>query len=252
MLFSKRTLLFVLLGICVAQAAYAYYNLPPLPVPDRYGDVVMDRVSSANGQEAVVFSHWSHRVRYSCRVCHYELNFELSAGQTEISEEENRDGDFCGACHDGTLAFGHTEEHCAKCHTGADVDRREKFRTVLRSLPRTKFGNKIDWVKAQRRGIIKPLYSLFRPEEQPMPFDKRLELAAEWTYVPPAIFNHASHVVLLDCANCHPDLFNIQKKGTEHFRMEYILQKKFCGACHFSVALPIDDCHACHPGMHGK
>jgi c(7)-type cytochrome triheme protein len=245
-------LLVGLLVLCLSWPALAYFRLPRLPSPDKYGDVVMDRVASAKGEKAVVFSHWSHRVRYSCRVCHYELNFEMAAGQTEFSEEENRDGEFCGACHDGTLVFGHTEEHCEKCHTGPSVDRRSLFATLqdkLRRLPRTGFGNRIDWGLALRTGQIAPRYSLFKAEEKPMAFDKRLVLAAEWNWVPPAIFDHATHVPWLDCSNCHPDIFNIKKKTTKHFSMEYILEKKFCGVCHFSVALPMDDCQACHPGM---
>jgi c(7)-type cytochrome triheme protein len=93
---------------------------------------------------------------------------------------------------------------------------------------------------------------MFRPDEKPMAFDKRLELVAEWDWVSPAVFNHATHTPWLDCANCHPEIFNIKKKTTKHFLMEYILEKKFCGVCHFSVALPIDDCHACHPAMSRK
>ncbi len=160
MLFTKKAILVILAVVCTVQVAYAYYNLPRLPAPDKYGDVVMDRLSSANGQKAVVFSHWSHRARFSCRICHYELNFQLNAGLTDISENENRDGDFCGACHDGTRAFGHTEEHCAKCHTGANVSRRDKFNALSSVLPKGAYGNRIDWVKAQWQGAINPLYSL--------------------------------------------------------------------------------------------
>jgi len=31
--------------------------------------------------------------------------------------------------------------------------------------------------------------------------------------------------------------------------MQYILETKFCGACHLTVAFPLDDCLRCHPGM---
>jgi len=252
MISNRRIILTVLLTISIALPSSAYYPLPPLPPPDKFGDVVMDKVASSKGAKAVVFSHWSHRTSYTCRVCHYELNFEVVAGQTEISEEENREGEYCGACHDGVQAFGHTEEHCAKCHTGPQVDRRDKFvalKQKLRRVPQTGLGNRINWVEALRSGAIEPRYSLFRADEKPMAFDKRLELAAEMSWVPPAIFDHATHTPWLDCANCHPAIFNIKKKTTKHFRMEYILEKRFCGVCHLSVALPIDECHACHPKM---
>jgi len=245
----RKLILALLLFAGCAWTALAYYQLPPLPTADRYGDIVMDRVASAGGVKAVVFSHWSHRTRYSCRVCHFELNFELQAGQTEISEEDNRAGDFCGACHDGQQVFGSTEENCGRCHTGPQIDRSAVFYQLRDRLPKSRFGNRIDWVKAQQNGAIKPIYSLFRADEKPLAFDKKLVLLAEWNWVPPAIFNHGTHAPWLDCSNCHPDIFNIQKKTTKHFLMQYILEKKFCGVCHFSVALPSDDCHACHPAM---
>ena len=102
---------------------------------------------------------------------------------------------------------------------------------------------------------VKPLhmrcmgkYSIYK-DEKPLDFDKKLELNAEWSGISPAVFPHASHVQWLDCSNCHPDIFNIKKKTTKHFEMKYILDKKFCGVCHLSVALPIDDCKGCHPKM---
>ena len=133
--------------------------------------------------------------------------------------------------------------------SGPEIDRSDAFYRLRDRLPKKRFGNRIDWVAAQQNGAIKPIYSLFRADEKPMAFDKRLELLAEWNWVPPAVFDHGAHAPWLDCSNCHPDIFNIQKKTTKHFLMQYILEKKFCGVCHFSVAVPIDDCHACHPAM---
>jgi len=252
---SKCILLFLILLLTVVPislSAAAYFNLPPLPSPDRYGDIVMDRVATAHGQKAVVFSHWSHRGRFTCRVCHFELNFDFVAGQTVVTAEDIRDGEFCGGCHNGEMAFGITKVNCSKCHTGANVDRSKQFMELvdkLRKLPYREYGNRINWVMARQRGLINPKYSIFRPEEKPLPFSRTLILNAEWSWVPAAVFNHATHTAWLDCANCHPQIFNVKKKTTQHFRMEYILKKKFCGVCHFAVALPIDDCGTCHPDM---
>lgn len=69
----------------------------------------------SGSSKAVVFSHWRHRARYSCRVCHYELGFELQANATPITEEDNRNGEFCGACH-LTVAF--PLDDCVRCHPG--------------------------------------------------------------------------------------------------------------------------------------
>ncbi|MEA3465358.1 MAG: c(7)-type cytochrome triheme domain-containing protein [Thermodesulfobacteriota bacterium] len=242
-----------LLGIIITVfPCEAYFNLPPLPTADKYGDVVMDQCATAQGQKAVVFSHWSHRTRFSCRVCHFELDFAFVAGQSDINEEDMLDGDFCGACHDGSQAFGVTKQNCEKCHTGNDIDRSKQFAQLqdkLWKLPQGQYGNNINWTLAQQQGLIDPKYSMFRPQEKPLAFAKALVLDAEWSWVSPAVFNHDTHTPWLDCANCHPSIFNIKKKTTKHFRMVYILEKKFCGVCHFAVSLPIDDCSACHPDM---
>lgn len=239
-----------LAGLCfpaTLPAAGRYWNFPPLPQPYQYGNVLIDRLSSRNGVKPVYFSHWSHRVKYACRVCHFELDFEFRVNKTEITEEDNRNGLYCGACHDGKEAFGHTQENCDRCHTGTVDEDKEKFAALAKRLPAGYFGNEIDWSQAVASGAIKPLYSIFRREEQPLDFDKRLVLAATWSFVPPAIFPHAGHTQWLDCANCHPDIFNIKKKTTQNFAMQYILQRKFCGVCHLKVAFPLDDCTGCHP-----
>jgi c(7)-type cytochrome triheme protein len=226
-----------------------YWDFPPLPQPYKFGNILIDRISKKNGVKPVFFSHWSHRVKYTCRVCHFELDFEFDVNKTEITEEDNRNGIFCGACHNGKDAFGHTPEHCDKCHTGTIDLGKEKFRALAAKLPKGFYGNELDWAKAIKLKQITPAYSIFNKEEKPMSFDKPLELIATWNFVPPAVFPHGAHTPWLDCANCHPDIFNIQKKTTESFAMQYILEKKFCGVCHLKVAFPLDDCKGCHPEM---
>jgi len=224
------------------------FNLWPLPSPEEYGNIIIDRTSGKNNVKPVTFSHWSHRSKYTCRVCHFELGFEFNAGSTEITEEDNKNGLFCGACHNGKTAFGHTSENCVECHNGDISYGSGKFPELRSKLPKAEYGNEVDWSKALKEGAIKPKYSIYR-DEKPLNFDKMLELRAEWSGISPAVFPHAAHVQWLDCANCHPDIFNIKKKTTKHFEMKYILEKKFCGVCHLSVALPVDNCKGCHPKM---
>lgn len=227
----------------------AFWDLPPLPEPHEYGDLLLDRVATEKGVEAVSFSHWSHRAQYTCRVCHWELGFAFKKGATEMTELDNRNGLYCGKCHDGKVAFGHTEKDCQRCHTGRKTSDKEKFYKLRAGLPKDKFGNRINWATAIRTGRIKPVYSIFKPEEKPFNFRKRLTLAAEWPFVPPAIFPHAVHANWLDCGSCHPEIFNIKKKTTKHFQMKYILEEKFCGVCHLRVAFPMDNCKRCHPAF---
>ena len=230
-----------------AAARNTYWQFPPAPPPEQYGNLLINRTSEKNGQRPVTFSHWSHRRKYTCRVCHFELGFEMKAGATEITEEACREGRFCGACHDGRQAFGHTPGRCRECHNGDIAYGKEKFEE-LRGWPEAPYGNKVDWVRAVDTGRIRPRASL-EPGYTPMGFDKRLTLEAGWTMIPPAYFSHKVHNRWLDCANCHPDIFNIKKRTTAHFAMKYNLEGKFCGACHGKVAFPLTDCRRCHPGI---
>lgn len=116
-------------------------------------------------------------------------------------------------------------------------------------LPPSKFGNGIDWVKALDKGMIKPVNYLTLKPPEGITFDKTLLLEAEMLFIPPAIFPHNTHIQWLDCNNCHPDIFNIEKKTTKHFSMGYILRHKFCGVCHLNVAFPMNHCNRCHPTM---
>ena len=247
--FFLSFLLSLLPGAGDLKAAGKYWNFPPLPQPYMYGNILINRVSEKNNVKAVYFPHWSHRTKFTCRVCHYELDFAFDVNVTEITEEDNRNGIFCGTCHNGKVAFAHTEEHCSRCHTGTVSLGREKFRELAKTLPDGYFGNEVDWGRAIKEKTITPLYSIFNKEEEPMAFDKDLWLSATWNYVPPAYFPHEGHTQWLDCANCHPEIFNIRKKTTKNFAMKYILNKKFCGVCHLKVAFPLDDCKGCHPAM---
>ncbi len=223
---------------------------PPLPAPHEYGNIIINRISEENQVKPVFFSHWSHRVKYACRVCHLELDFAFSVNSTEITEEDNRNGHYCGACHNGKVAFGHTKDNCDKCHTGNISPDKAKFEKMSAGIQRAPFGNQVDWVSAVHFLQVKPKYSLYGDKPgSGMNYREQLELKAEWASVSPAIFPHDAHTQVLDCANCHPDIFHIKKKTTPHFKMEYILKGRFCGVCHLKVAFPINDCERCHPGI---
>ena len=224
-----------------------WFKLPPHPAPDLFGNVLIDRGAATARVKPVVFSHWSHRLRYTCRVCHLELDFALRRNGTGITEDANRAGAYCGACHDGKTAFGHTAANCDRCHTGEKRIPGDGF-VRLAGLPPASFGNGVDWTAALTSGRIAPAVTL-SGAGKPMTLDRTVSLEAEWAMVPPAVFSHAEHTLWLDCANCHPAVFNIKKKTTRHFSMKAILAGEFCGACHLTVAFPLDDCRRCHPKM---
>lgn len=81
-----------------------------------YGDVVMNEFSDDAGMRPVVFPHWFHRIRFRCKVCHGDLGFKFEAGGNEINMLKIIDGEYCGACHDGDVAW--SIENCDLCHSG--------------------------------------------------------------------------------------------------------------------------------------
>lgn len=243
-------LLGLLLIVMPVKSNGQYLEFPPAPPAYEYGNILINRTSEKNGAKPVVFSHWLHRQKYTCRVCHLELEFNMKANTTDITEDANKSGRYCGTsrCHDGKAAFGHDEPNCQRCHNGDKSYGQKKF-SKLSNLPKDKFGNGINWVKALKKGLITPVNYLKVKPARDITYDKTLLLEAEWSGIPPAIFPHKAHVQWLDCSNCHPEIFNIKKKTTKHFSMVLSLKGEFCGTCHLSVAFPLNDCQRCHPDM---
>ena len=81
-----------------------------------YGDVVMNNYSEGASMRPVVFPHWFHRVRFRCKACHTDLGIKFKAGGNEINMLKIIDGQFCGACHNGSVAW--SVENCNLCHSG--------------------------------------------------------------------------------------------------------------------------------------
>lgn len=72
--------------------------------------------------KSVLFSHKSHvdDLGLDCGSCHDKL-FEMSALAVQESGDFNhagfKKGKYCGACHDGSMAFG-GDKQCTRCHVG--------------------------------------------------------------------------------------------------------------------------------------
>lgn len=86
------------------------------PLRAEYGDVVLNKHAEKEGMPPVIFSHWFHRIRFRCKVCHFELGFEMRAGSNNVTMQEIIDGKFCGMCHNDEIAWG--VENCDLCHSG--------------------------------------------------------------------------------------------------------------------------------------
>lgn len=221
---------------------------------EQYGNVVMRRSIKKSGMPPVVFPHWSHRARYTCRVCHIELEFAMRSGGSGITRGKYPAGKFCGACHNGITAFSVKDEEprqCDRCHMKDTAALNKRFRSFAAGLPATSSGNRIDWGAALAEGLIAPQNTLSggtllikTPEALQKPLD--LGTSAPRSSV---AFSHGEHLSEMDCSICHPDIFNIKKKGTRLFSMEINIYGQFCGVCHMRVAFPMNDCRRCHLGM---
>jgi len=224
--------------------------------PERYGDILLDEQARQYGSLPVVFSHRTHRSRYTCNVCHIELEFSMTQGGTGITREDYLAGRYCGACHNGKLAFS-TEKVCGACHMQIDPNSPnyppKLYVKKGSTLPVAKYGDGVNWVAALRQGAISPQQSLFDDAQYPsIPLPDHLQQPLLWTTATPNLlvsFPHAAHVEWLDCANCHPDLFSIKQTGTVEFNKESNLYGEFCGTCHMNVALPMNGCSRCHPRL---
>ena len=97
-----------------------------------YGDVVINNYSTQAGMRPVVFPHWFHRVRFRCKVCHADLGFKFEAGGNKINMVKIIDGQFCGSCHDGGVAW--SVENCTLCHSGVPGTPTQVHESTLQQL----------------------------------------------------------------------------------------------------------------------
>ena len=256
-LFRSTLILLAIAALAWATAtADSFGQRKRRPKPHEYGTIVIDTVSTANQIAAVDFPHWLHRSKYTCRLCHVDIGFAMVTGETEITEADNRNGIYCGTCHDGTIAFGwkdaktggEAKESCVRCHSaGESVEAQNDFYAFRAKMPRERFGNGIDWVKAEDDGIIKPVDILDRVSiERPKllnPSDE--ELTAKEITMPNIVFSHTKHTVWNGCEVCHPQIFGVTQSANQ-YTMQEIFDGFYCGACHGKVSFANDDCQRCH------
>lgn len=232
------------------------------PGPSEYGRVVLDNFSRNAGMAPVVFDHWHHRTMFTCRVCHIDVGFAMSGGATGIKASDNMAGLYCGTCHNGKMMRGSKKvfaactqkagpedtQRCNKCHSyGLQVKKDYDFALVTEKFPKDKFGNMIDWDKAEEEGYIKPMdflegVSSKRVKAKPQ---QDFSLKSKSTWMSDIKFSHKKHLTWLGCETCHPEIFNI-KKGSTQYTMLEVYSGKYCGVCHNSVAFPLRDCQRCH------
>ena len=103
----RRGALVAIAALCLIPAVVAWAE---------YADVTINTRAETEGVAPVIFPHWFHRIRFQCSVCHVDLGIKMGAGTTGITMEKLIDGQYCGACHDGEIAW--SVDNCDLCHSG--------------------------------------------------------------------------------------------------------------------------------------
>jgi c(7)-type cytochrome triheme protein len=257
--FSVLCAVLFLAGVVIAQTGVKKKR----PLPYEFGRVTMNNFSESAKIPGVAFDHWVHRARFTCRVCHVDIGFGMKAGTTNVRAADNMKGFYCGTCHNGRMSVNGKKlfeacsqkvsradfERCARCHSlGREVKLENDFTTFAQKLPKERFGNGIDWEKAENSGLIKPSdfiegVSIKRP---PLKINPDFELNPQVQGMPDIIFSHKKHTVWNGCELCHPEIFVGIKRGQTKYSMTEIFSGKYCGVCHVSVAFPLIDCQRCH------
>jgi len=261
-----KKLLFVVLALLVCTGvAFAQAGVKKKrPLPYEYGRVVINNYSEGAGLAPVVFDHWLHRGLYTCRLCHVDIGFAMKAGGTSIKAADNIAGYYCGACHNGKMVFagkpvfascapkkftGDEATRCERCHSlGLNPPRDYDFARFTDGFPRGRFGNNVDWEKAEEDGLIKLTdyiegISIKRPT---LTIQNDFNLSPKVEGMPDIIFSHKKHTIWNGCEVCHPEIFIGIKKGNTKYTMQDIFDGRYCGVCHGVVAFPLLDCQRCH------
>lgn len=228
-----------------------------------YGQVILNNFSEKAGLAPVTFNHWTHRSKYTCRLCHLDLAFEMRPNATEVSAADIQQGFYCGACHNGQSRYGTQTifaacdparkktdvARCERCHQPRkDPQMKESFYAFSQNLPADRFGNKINWELAEEQGLITPIDFIegISSQTPPMPVQEDFSLSTGLENMPNIIFSHNKHTVWNGCQTCHPDIFVGVKKGATTYSMIEIFEQKYCGVCHSTVAFPLQECQRCH------
>ncbi len=109
---NKRLIRFLVVLVFVSTALLSSTEKKAMGY---YGDLVLNNKSEKADMPPVVFPHWLHRAEFKCKVCHPAI-FEMRSGANDINMKKIADGQFCGKCHNDTIAWAPIQ--CSRCHSG--------------------------------------------------------------------------------------------------------------------------------------
>src|ERR1035438_633178 len=213
----------LVLSFILSPIGSAQIYLPkPAPPPSDYGKVILDNYSGAE-PGAVVFDHWLHRSKFTCRVCHVDVGFAMQAKATGVNAKTNHQGFYCGACHDGKRVFqGKTifaacsdaavgtahDQQCDRCHSlGKKGVRKHEYKEYVAKFPKGIYG--VNWEAAEKSGVIKPVDFVegLSVKKAKMQNRKDFSVEAGYPWVHPINFSHEKHSIWNGCDLCHPEIF---------------------------------------------
>ena len=229
--------------------------------------------------ELPVFPHWIHRILFKCKVCHERL-FVMKNGSNDITMNKIDNGNMCGACHNGKLAFS-PKDNCERCHQYNPSEKSkelvkfkdpknipfEEFKAIAKKLNikwnakaikknGLPFGtlNRIDFIKLQLKDmLITPRNYITYYENETIKEDV-IVFRTKSKFQPNVPFSHTVHTRLLNCPSCHLRLFSFKLGGTDFVMQDMAEERegKFCAYCHKDVAFPLLVCVNCHYLEKGK
>jgi len=229
--------------------------------------VVINHYSEKANIAPVAFDHWVHRAKYTCRLCHVDIGFEMKANDTDIKAADNASGHYCGTCHNGQMTYGgerifaacsvnakpvdaQERQRCTRCHSvNQNFTLKNDFAAYTDKFPKKKFGNGVDWIETEAAGLIKLTDRLDGVSSKSKPFQSPTDstISPHAYGMPDIIFSHDKHGVWNGCELCHPDVFPSVKKGVaQAYSMNEIFDGKYCGACHGKVSFQMVDCERRH------
>ena len=100
----------------VAAGLGASVLLAPVAVSIANPAVIEMKHAEDGADEVGVIFHWKHQEVFQCYACHPSLFTKI--GKAAVTHDEMKAGRYCGACHNGEMAFDVGDENvsCEVCH----------------------------------------------------------------------------------------------------------------------------------------
>ena len=110
----KKVIIILSLSVVVISL-FIFGFIELTPTQAEYADLTLNRYAEQAGMPPVIFPHWFHRIRFKCKVCHEDI-FLMRQGSNDINMQKIIQGEYCGKCHNGKIAWAPI--YCDRCHSG--------------------------------------------------------------------------------------------------------------------------------------